>query len=157
MLILEAGKPEQQERLGAALALVCPRACIIYLEGDLGTGKTTLVRGFLRGMGYQGKVRSPTYTLLEPYEFNDRTVYHLDLYRLAHAEELEYLGLRDLLQIDAVLLIEWPARGQGVLPEADLQVHIHYQAQGRRLELTANNGKGLEVVHDLAESLGTKS
>jgi tRNA threonylcarbamoyladenosine biosynthesis protein TsaE len=156
VLILEAEDPAGQERLGAALALVCPRACIVYLEGDLGSGKTTLVRGFLRGMGYQGKVRSPTYTLLEPYEFNDRTVYHLDLYRLADPEELEYLGLRDLLETDAVLLIEWPARGRGVLPAADLRVNIQYRQKGRRLELAANTRKGSKVIQDLAQGLGAE-
>jgi len=156
VLILEAEDHEQQERLGAVLAQTCQHACILYLEGDLGTGKTTLVRGFLRGLGYQGKVRSPTYTLLEPYEFGGRSIYHLDLYRLAHPEELEYLGLRDLLQTDAVLLIEWPDRGEGVLPAADLQVAIQYQTKGRRLELIANTGKGSEVLHDLAQTLGSK-
>ena len=137
MLSLQAEDQERQEGLGAVLARCCPAACIIYLEGDLGTGKTTLVRGFLRGMGYRGKVRSPTYTLIEPYECGGNSLYHLDLYRLAHPEELEYLGLRDLLQRDAILLIEWPERGQGMLPADDLRVRIHYRPVGRRLELTA--------------------
>ena len=153
MLSLQAEDQEQQEGLGAVLARCCPAACIIYLEGDLGTGKTTLVRGFLRGMGYRGKVRSPTYTLIEPYECGGNSLYHLDLYRLAHPEELEYLGLRDLLQRDAILLIEWPERGQGMLPAEDLRVRIHYQPEGRRLQLTASSEKGIELIRELSESL----
>ena len=93
-----------------------PASLIVYLKGDLGAGKTTLVRGFLRGLGYKGTVKSPTYTLIEPYRIAGKSICHLDLYRLADAEELEYLGVRDLLQEETVLLIEWPERGEGVLP-----------------------------------------
>lgn len=156
MLTLETTNPSQQQTLGAVLAGVAPAACVIYLQGDLGAGKTTLVRGFLRGLGYQGTVKSPTYTLLEPYPLDDRTVYHFDLYRLADAEELEYLGLRDLLATDAVLLFEWPERGKGGLPAADLLVRIHYQGEGRRLDLTAASGKGEQLLEALRRRLPTE-
>ncbi|HEC16840.1 MAG TPA: tRNA (adenosine(37)-N6)-threonylcarbamoyltransferase complex ATPase subunit type 1 TsaE [Sedimenticola sp.] len=138
-----------QEALGAALAAACPAACVIYLEGDLGVGKTTLVRGFLRGLGHAGPVRSPTYTLLEPYDLPGRRCYHLDLYRLADPGELEYLGIRDLLQGDAILLVEWPEKGGGELPAADLIIHIRYDHDGRRLELEPSGARGEQLVSRL--------
>lgn len=143
---IECHSPEQQERLGARLAELAPASCVIYLEGELGTGKTTLVRGFLRGLGYPGSVKSPTYTLLEPYETATRRCFHFDLYRLAAAEELEYLGVRDLLAQEAILLIEWPERGKGELPAADLRITIRYLEEGRELELTAGSGAGEELL-----------
>ncbi|MEA3638594.1 MAG: tRNA (adenosine(37)-N6)-threonylcarbamoyltransferase complex ATPase subunit type 1 TsaE [Lamprobacter sp.] len=125
-------------RLGARLAaLLRAYPGIVYLRGDLGAGKTTLVRGLLRGLGYQGAVRSPTYTLIEPYEAVDPPVVHLDLYRLADPEELDYLGLRDLLERSALILIEWPERGAGALPPADLELLIEHAADQRRIRLKA--------------------
>lgn len=146
MLTIEAGGAERQERLGARLAELIPAAFIVYLQGDLGAGKTTLVRGVLRGMGYQGKVRSPTYTLIEPYRVQGRAVCHLDLYRLGDPEELEYLGLRDLLEEPVVMLIEWPEQGRGMLPAADLVIRIHYQGEGRRLELEPLSEPGEALI-----------
>ena len=142
MLSLEIESAEAQEALGGDMARACPPSCVIYLEGQLGAGKTTLVRGFLRGLGYGGAVKSPTYTLLEPYELPQRRCFHFDLYRLADPGELEYLGIRDLLQGDAILLVEWPERGQGELPPPDLLVHIHYQEEGRRLDLESVTPRG---------------
>ena len=149
MLTLDAANQSEQERLGSLLAQVTPAAFIVYLQGDLGAGKTTLVRGFLRGLGYPGAVKSPTYTLLEPYQLERGMVYHFDLYRLADASELEYLGLRDLLTSDAVLLFEWPERGAGELPEADLWIRIHYRGDGRRLDLSAASAKGRRLIEEL--------
>ena len=94
----------EQEALGAALARICRAPALIYLDGDLGAGKTTLVRGWLRSLGHGGAVKSPTYTLIEPYEIDGAAVYHLDLYRVGDPGELEYLGLREMLAEDAVLL-----------------------------------------------------
>jgi len=109
---------------------------VVHLRGDLGAGKTTLVRGLLRALGHQGPVRSPTYTLIEPYDAGGQRIYHLDLYRLSDPEELELLGLRDLLDEDALLLVEWPERGHGVLPQAALTVEIAHAAPGRRITLS---------------------
>lgn len=136
----------EQMALGAELSRSMDAPCIVFLEGDLGAGKTTLVRGFLREKGYEGPVRSPTYTLVEPYPLADETVYHLDLYRLADPEELEYLGLRDMLQARNILLIEWPERGQGWLPQADLELHIRHQQDGRKILLQANTSRGESII-----------
>ncbi len=153
MLTMDVNSPERQEAMGAAIAAICPLACIIYLEGDLGVGKTTLVRGFLRELGHQGSVKSPSYTLLELYEIAGRLYYHLDLYRLVDPEELEYLGIRDLLQEQAVLLVEWPDRGGGGLPKADLRVVIHYQGEGRRLNLHPVTEVGSRLIRELSRRL----
>jgi tRNA threonylcarbamoyladenosine biosynthesis protein TsaE len=126
---------ESQTAFGKRLAAILPSQMVIHLYGDLGTGKTTLARGILRGLGYQGPARSPTYTLIEPYEIGPRRVYHLDLYRLADPEELDYLGLRDLLGEAAIWLVEWPERAAGLLPAADLTIRIEYLSEGRRLTL----------------------
>jgi len=124
----------------------------VYLQGDLGTGKTTLVRGILRGLGHTGPVRSPTYTLLEPYELQDMHLYHLDLYRLGDPEELEYLGLRDLLDAESVLFVEWPERGAGVLPPPDLTVRIQHAGEGRILESISNGVRGEGLVSHLSRN-----
>ncbi|MDH3978959.1 MAG: tRNA (adenosine(37)-N6)-threonylcarbamoyltransferase complex ATPase subunit type 1 TsaE [Gammaproteobacteria bacterium] len=133
------------EALGARLAPVLDNA-IVYLQGELGAGKTTLARGILRGMGYNDKVRSPTYTLVEPYAVDQGMVYHLDLYRLADAEELEWLGLRDMLAEQAMLLVEWPERGGGVLPEADLVVQIAPSGGGRSVDIVALTERGRQIL-----------
>lgn len=143
---LDIATPEAQERLGAALAAACPRPFVIFLEGDLGAGKTTLARGFLRALGQGGAVRSPTFTLLEPYDLPAGPVFHLDLYRLADAEELAYLGLRDLVGGRSILLVEWPERGQGELPAPDLRIRIEHLVDGRRVRLEAVSPEGAVAV-----------
>lgn len=126
--------------------------CILYLQGDLGAGKTTLTRGLLRGLGYQGLVKSPTFTLVEPYQIQRWRLFHWDLYRLGDAEELEYLGLRDQLDGEAVLLIEWPEHGHGTLPQADVVVTLDYADPGRRCQMEAYSPTGQALLRSLAAS-----
>ena len=104
---------------------------LVYLRGELGAGKTTLVRGILRGLGFAGPVKSPTYTLLEPYE--EQSVYHFDLYRIADSRELDFIGLDEFLAARAIKLVEWPERGAGRLPPPDLDIQLHFQGRGRRV------------------------
>jgi len=136
------------EQLGAQLAASVTPA-VVYLVGDLGAGKTTLVRGLIHALDYSGKVRSPTYTLVESYACEPVPVFHLDLYRLADAEELEWLGLRDLLAERALLVIEWPERGSGVLPPADLTVYMDYSGSGRVARLQSSSGAGTRLLQAL--------
>lgn len=117
--------------LGKALVEVLTTPCVVYLHGELGAGKTTFVRGLLQGLGHQGAVKSPTYTLVEPYELAEKSVYHFDLYRLADAEELEYIGIREYQHDKALLLFEWPDKGAGMIPAADLELFLAYQGEGR--------------------------
>jgi len=136
---------------GARVAEICPPRCVIYLYGELGAGKSTFARGFLRALGHEGTVRSPTYTLVEPYELASAQVYHMDLYRLADPEELEFLGLRDWLEHDAILLVEWPEKGEGVLPEADLVLEINYAGTSRQINLQENVETGPGFIEKLAD------
>ncbi len=147
-LQLAVADAEQMEAVGATLvaAVAAVGGARIYLRGELGTGKTTLVRGYLRAAGHAGPVRSPTYTLIEPYSLPRGEILHLDLYRLAVAEELDYLGLRDLEQPGSTLLVEWPQQGEGRLPVPDLDLQIEYAGSERRLALLARTPKGGEVL-----------
>jgi tRNA threonylcarbamoyladenosine biosynthesis protein TsaE len=140
---------EQMQALGGRLAAVCPPGCQIHLQGELGAGKTTLVRGFLRGLGYGGSVKSPTYTLVEPYEYASGRAFHFDLYRLADPEELEYIGMRDMLDEQSICLVEWPDKGAGWLPEPDLLVSIVYMESGRELEIKALTSSGSLVLEQM--------
>jgi len=110
------------------------KGCVVYLHGELGAGKTTLVRGVLQGLGYTGRVKSPTYTLVEQYEVLGRTLFHFDLYRLADPEELEYLGIRDYLDAKSLVFVEWPERGKGFLSNADIDITLTYDGDARRIE-----------------------
>ena len=105
---------------------------IILLNGDLGAGKTTLVRGMLNAYGYHGAVKSPTYTLVEPYLINGKEVYHFDLYRLGDPEEIEYVGGRDYFHHSALCLIEWPEKAKGFLPKANISIDLRYKKSGRQ-------------------------
>lgn len=136
--------------LGAEVARSIEGGEILYLLGNLGAGKSTFVRGFLAELGFTGAVKSPTYTLIEPYETQGHRVLHLDLYRLADPEELEYLGLRDLADSSTSLLIEWPEQGVGFLPPADLVVQLSYQGQAREATLEARTQRGQACLEGMA-------
>lgn len=141
---------DAQEALGRQLAVALDGRGVVYLQGDLGAGKTTLTRGILRGYGHTGTVKSPTYTLVEPYEMTTATVYHFDLYRLTDPEELELLGIRDYCRPDTLAVIEWPDHGHPFLPPADLTITIRAITDGRELRLVAHNEKGEAVLSALA-------
>lgn len=137
---------------GSKLGGVCPAGTVLYLEGDLGAGKTTFCRGFLRAFDYSGAVKSPTYTLVEPYELPKGLIYHFDLYRLGHAEELEYMGIRDYFSQGSLCLIEWPERGAGFLPSPDIRVRISVLGKGRCLELVAHTTLGEKIAADFRKA-----
>lgn len=126
---------EETEQFGATLLGYLPKKCLVFLYGDLGAGKTTLVRGYLRAAGFLAAVKSPTYTLVEEYTVNDRKIVHFDLYRIVDPEELEWIGIRDYLDQECVCFIEWPDRGKNVLPEPDVIISLDPEGEGRMLEM----------------------
>ena len=140
--------------LGRLLAPALDAAGVIFLSGGLGAGKTTLCRGLLRGLGYDGAVKSPTFTLVEPYELERGSVYHFDLYRLAHPDELDYLGAEDYFAAEALCLIEWPERGAGFLPTADLELTLTVTSEAsRQVRVRAQTLKGEQAMARLAQWL----
>lgn len=157
--ILNVPTPERMRVVGEAIAHAIDEvggAFIVALEGELGAGKTTLVSGILRAYGVKGPVRSPTYTLIEPYETAGKRIYHLDLYRLVDPGEVEPLGIRDLLSEAPVLLIEWPSRAAGALPAFDLTLGIDYlsiDGDGRRVTLQPHSSSGANVVQRIVAAI----
>jgi tRNA threonylcarbamoyladenosine biosynthesis protein TsaE len=127
---------EETEQFGVGLYHSLPLKCLVYLRGQLGAGKTTLVRGYLRAAGYTGTVKSPTYNLVEEYSINGRKIFHFDLYRLNEPEELEYIGINDYFMEDSVCFIEWPDNGKGFLPDPDLEISLSLQGSGRLVKST---------------------
>jgi tRNA threonylcarbamoyladenosine biosynthesis protein TsaE len=141
---------QSMEALGATLAPHLATGLVVYLHGELGAGKTTLVRGILRGLGHRGSVKSPTYTLVEPYLLGGRPVYHFDLYRVHDPEELEFLGLRDYLAGDSLCLVEWAERGGGIMPTPDIDITIERAGDERRVQLTAHTEAGHAILRRIA-------
>lgn len=137
--------------LGAEMSGVLEKPALVFLEGDLGAGKTTLSRGLLRGLGHEGGVKSPTYTLVEPYALDGVTVFHFDLYRLSDGAELAYLGLDDYFATPSILLVEWPERGAGWLGRPDWRVTLSPEREGRQVTLRAFSPRGRDWLYRLEQ------
>lgn len=135
--------------LGARLAAVLQPGMTVYLSGDLGAGKTTLVRGLLRSLGFHGRVKSPTYTLVELYEISSLNLYHFDLYRFADPAEWAEAGFREYFNAGAICLVEWPEKAEGLLPEPDLALRLSWAGEGRQAELMAYTEAGRRCIASL--------
>ena len=146
---LAVNSPEEMEAFAGGCAQSLPAGFNLYLQGELGAGKTTFVRGVLRGLGYRGIVKSPTYTLVEYYRIAGRDIYHLDLYRLEAAAELDDIGSRDYFDGLALCLVEWPERGRDCLPVPDLLIHIAVNRNRRDLDCRANSAAGEKYLQRL--------
>lgn len=140
---------KKMEELGKQLAHAylkkAPLSLIIYLNGPLGAGKTTFVRGFLRGMNFEGTVKSPTYTLVETYELALHTINHFDFYRINSPQELEYIGIREYFE-QGISLLEWPEKAVGALPAPDLSLSIEIEGLTRLVTFNANSQRGKDVL-----------
>ena len=144
------------EALGAALAPLLRPRLNIWLLGNLGMGKTTLTRGLLRALGHEGKVKSPTYTLIEPYVVSRLNLYHFDFYRFTHAEEFLEAGLDEYFEGDGICLVEWPNLAQPYLPAADLEIGLRIAASGGRdLELRALSAEGRQCLEKFISAADT--
>ena len=129
----------------------------VHVRGSLGAGKTTLCRGILRAMGHQGAVKSPTFTLVEPYETERYKVFHFDLYRLGVADELDYMGVDEYFGEESLCLVEWPERACGRLPEHDLVILLEGSGMERRISLESNRSHGETVCRELTEIFGSRT
>jgi len=152
---MRAASADATRAVGARLAAALRAApedqpIVVTLSGDLGAGKTTLVAGLLAALGHPGPVRSPTYTLIEPYRLAGRDVYHCDLYRLRHPDELDDLGLRDLRVPGSVLIVEWPERAEGRIGAPDLALHLSYDGEGRRIVPEPRSSLGQALAAQLS-------
>ena len=136
--------------LGAALAPCLEQGLVVYLCGELGAGKTTLARGILRGLGHAGKVKSPSFALVEPYTFSRLYLYHFDFYRFTEPRELEEAGFRDYFNPESVCLVEWPERAAGVVPAADIKITMQLSGSGRQLEIDADTEAGRRCLKRLS-------
>jgi tRNA threonylcarbamoyladenosine biosynthesis protein TsaE len=137
------------EALGAAMVHGLRPGATVFLHGDLGSGKTTLVRGMLRGLGYAGAVKSPTFTLVEPYRVAGRDIFHFDLYRMQDPEELEFIGMRDYFQGQGIVLVEWAERAADRLPEPDIDVFIQRVDDTRIVQLRSHTDNGAVLLGGL--------
>ena len=132
--------------LGASLAPHARAGLVIPLQGDLGAGKTTFARGLLRGLGHAGRVKSPTYTLVEVYEVSRLSLYHFDFYRFQDPREWIDAGFRDMFNGQGLCLVEWPEKALGLLPPADLAIRLDWEASGRRARIEAGTPAGERLL-----------
>ena len=137
---------------GEKIAAALKKGGIVYLYGDLGAGKTTLSRGILRAYGHQGAVKSPTYTIIEPYELDCVKVYHFDLYRMVDPEEWDYLGVNEYFSPGNICLVEWPEKGAHYVPASDLNIKLAYYEKGRKITISASSDRGVEILQALVVS-----
>ena len=136
--------------LATKFASLCQPPLVIYLQGDLGSGKTTFARGLITALGHSGNVKSPTFSLVEIYDLGEMRLYHFDLYRLKDPLELEYIGIRDLVgDKEVVCLIEWPERGGQEVPPADLIIQLEYQGELRKAAWYAESTQGQAIIEKL--------
>ena len=138
--------------LGAVIARGLRPGITVYLQGDLGAGKTTLVRGMLRALGHTGRVKSPTYTLTEIYNLPAFELYHFDLYRMNDPREWMDAGFREVANGNTVSLVEWPEKAQGLLPQADLKIHLQVCDEGREIQIVAETALGTKCLHQMCAS-----
>lgn len=128
--------------LGATLAPFLHGGMVVYLSGELGAGKTTLARGILRALGHAGRVKSPSFALVEPYKLSRLYLYHFDFYRITDPSELEDVGFREYFNPDTVCLVEWPERAEGMLPPPDLRIDLEVAGSGRKARIEAGTEAG---------------
>lgn len=145
----ELANEEETLALAKKFSQVLQAPLVVYLEGELGAGKTAFCRGVIQAMGHSGAVKSPTYTLVEPYQLQGWRIHHFDLYRLADPEELEYMGIRDYFSEDTLNFIEWPDKGYGWLLGADIEIRIEYAGTGRKLTFSALTEAGQKIIKTL--------
>lgn len=151
-LLVSADSEEDTDNFAQRLAQNIEFGTVIHLRGDLGVGKTTLCRCLIHALGYQGRVKSPTYTLVEPYPLAQGMLYHFDLYRLSEPSELEYVGYRDYFNPDAICLVEWPEHGGGLLPQPELEIEIQMEGKLRKFHCTAKNAMGERLLKPLTDT-----
>ncbi len=145
---------ENTQELGKILAPHLQPPLLCFFQGELGAGKTSLIRAILRAKNVSGSIKSPSYTLIEPYEIGNHMIYHMDLYRLASADELEWLGIRDYLHENAICLIEWPERGGKSLPQPDLMLTLHYLDEGREITISSQSLPGDTIIKQCMKDYG---
>jgi tRNA threonylcarbamoyladenosine biosynthesis protein TsaE len=156
-LVTPALDEDAMTGLAAALAGALKAPLVVYLQGDLGSGKTTFTRALVQALGFPGRVKSPTYGLLEHYATDQFQVLHLDLYRIEKPEEIDFLGIEDLFDERTVLMIEWPERGAGELPEADLLIQFDHQGARRKLQLQARSAAARSLLAGIRQYIKTFS